>query len=248
MVGAVIADRWWGKYPTIVWLSPRVLRGPRLPGPVRWQLPGLDAGPGADRGGLGRHQAVRLGPRRRSVRTRATSAKWSGSIRPSTSSSTSARSSRRLLIPWVKGGWGFGVAFAIPGILMGIATIWFWMGRHVFVHVPPKPGGKLGLIDVISGVLLFLTIAFPMFGRGLLPAYAGLRSRANCWSPSLASLAGMGAVQLAPDAVARRWLPGGAGLCAAREADRARTAAARDGRRRATPRGARPLIRSGAAP
>lgn len=28
-------------------------------------------------------------------------------------------------------------AFGVPGILMGVATLVFWMGRHRFVHIPP---------------------------------------------------------------------------------------------------------------
>ena len=56
------------------------------------------------------------------------------------------------------------IAFGLPGILMLIATIVFWMGRNVFVHVPPKPGGKLGLLDTLSGSLLFVgLIGLPMF-------------------------------------------------------------------------------------
>jgi POT family proton-dependent oligopeptide transporter len=63
-----------------------------------------------------------------------------------------------LSIPLVREYWGAGVAFAIPGILMLIATILFWMGRKKFVHVPPKPGGKLGLLDTLSSVALFLVV------------------------------------------------------------------------------------------
>ena len=37
-----------------------------------------------------------------------------------------------LSIPYVKQHYGYSVAFAIPGILMGIATLFFWMGRKVF--------------------------------------------------------------------------------------------------------------------
>jgi len=56
-----------------------------------------------------------------------------------------------------------GLAFGIPGILMGLATIAFWMGRKVFIHVPAKPGGKLGLMDALSGTSLFMVIAWPIF-------------------------------------------------------------------------------------
>lgn len=42
-----------------------------------------------------------------------------------------------LLTPWLLERYGSSVAFAVPGVLMAIATIVFWMGRKVFVHVPP---------------------------------------------------------------------------------------------------------------
>ncbi|MEM6958293.1 MAG: hypothetical protein AAF645_21600, partial [Myxococcota bacterium] len=65
-----------------------------------------------------------------------------------------------LLIPWIRGDgdvlWRTSLAFGIPGILMAIATFFFWLGRDRFVHVPPKPGGKLGRLDTLAGSLLFL--------------------------------------------------------------------------------------------
>ncbi len=47
------------------------------------------------------------------------------------------------------------IAFGVPGVLMGIATIIFWLGRNKFVHVPPNPGGRLGLFDTVVTSLLF---------------------------------------------------------------------------------------------
>jgi len=44
-----------------------------------------------------------------------------------------------------------------------VATIVFWMGRKTFVHVPAKPGGVLGLLDVLSGSFLFFAMWFPIF-------------------------------------------------------------------------------------
>lgn len=55
------------------------------------------------------------------------------------------------------------LAFAIPGILMGLATIAFWAGRKDFVRVPPKPGGKIALLDVLAGASLFFVLAYPLF-------------------------------------------------------------------------------------
>lgn len=42
------------------------------------------------------------------------------------------------------------LAFGIPGVLMALATLMFWMGRHVFVHIPP--GGLGFLKETFSGV------------------------------------------------------------------------------------------------
>lgn len=41
-----------------------------------------------------------------------------------------------LLIPWCLKTYGPSVAFGIPGLLMLLATIVFWSGRHKFVHIP----------------------------------------------------------------------------------------------------------------
>jgi POT family proton-dependent oligopeptide transporter len=40
------------------------------------------------------------------------------------------------------------VAFGVPGVLMLVATIVFWMGRHKFVHIPP--GGREFLRETFS--------------------------------------------------------------------------------------------------
>ena len=44
---------------------------------------------------------------------------------------------RQILTPRLLEWYGPAVAFGLPGILMGIATLLFWMGRHKFVHIPP---------------------------------------------------------------------------------------------------------------
>jgi POT family proton-dependent oligopeptide transporter len=63
------------------------------------------------------------------------------------------------------------IAFGLPGLLMLIATIIFWMGRKAYVHVPPNPGGTLGLLDTVSSSLLFMgLIAVPIFVHDRLPS------------------------------------------------------------------------------
>ena len=53
-----------------------------------------------------------------------------------------------MLTPILLHQYGPSVAFGIPGLLMFIATIVFWMGRKVFIHIPP--GGIKFLKEVFS--------------------------------------------------------------------------------------------------
>ncbi len=56
--------------------------------------------------------------------------------------------SSTLLIPWILETYGSSTAFAIPGILMLLATIIFWSGRYRFVHIPA--GGKQFISEAFS--------------------------------------------------------------------------------------------------
>ena len=53
-----------------------------------------------------------------------------------------------MLTPILLKYYGSHIAFGIPGILMFIATILFWMGRNTFIHIPP--GGMKFLKEVFS--------------------------------------------------------------------------------------------------
>ncbi|MBK6520454.1 MAG: MFS transporter [Polyangiaceae bacterium] len=74
-----------------------------------------------------------------------------------------------ILTPILNDRFGPEVAFGVPGIFMGIATVIFFLGRKRFVHVPPKPGGKAGLLDFIVALLLFspvIAIIVAVFVQG----------------------------------------------------------------------------------
>lgn len=43
-----------------------------------------------------------------------------------------------LVIPWIKNHHGYSLAFAVPGILMALATFIFWSGTRYYVRVPPS--------------------------------------------------------------------------------------------------------------
>ncbi len=53
-----------------------------------------------------------------------------------------------VFIPWLLAEYGASIAFAIPGVLMFLATITFWKGRYRFVHIPAT--GKSFITDVLS--------------------------------------------------------------------------------------------------
>lgn len=55
-----------------------------------------------------------------------------------------------LITPWTLKHYGPSVAFGIPGVLMFIATIIFWMGRNQYVHVPPTKSDGNGFLAVLK--------------------------------------------------------------------------------------------------
>jgi POT family proton-dependent oligopeptide transporter len=69
-----------------------------------------------------------------------------------------------LLTPWLLANYGPAYAFGVPGILMAFATIFFWMGRNTFIHIP---AGGLGFLKEVfskkgigSIAKLFIIYAF----------------------------------------------------------------------------------------
>jgi proton-dependent oligopeptide transporter, POT family len=59
-----------------------------------------------------------------------------------------------LLMPIFLRDYGASVAFGIPGILMFIATIVFWSGRKKYVHVPPSASNPHSFLNVAKSALL----------------------------------------------------------------------------------------------
>ena len=79
-----------------------------------------------------------------------------------------------LATPWLLEYYGSSVAFAVPGVLMLIATLTFWAGRHRFVHIPP--GGRhfvrevfsrtgLGALGRLLVLYLFVAVFWALFDQ-----------------------------------------------------------------------------------
>jgi len=59
-----------------------------------------------------------------------------------------------LVVPWVKEHHGYSPAFAVPGILMAIATFIFWRGKRLYIFVPTNREKKhAGFFKVIFTTL-----------------------------------------------------------------------------------------------
>jgi POT family proton-dependent oligopeptide transporter len=58
-----------------------------------------------------------------------------------------------LLMPIFLEKFGASVAFGIPGVLMAIATLCFWAGRKKYVHVPPAAKNPHGFLPVVRTAL-----------------------------------------------------------------------------------------------
>jgi POT family proton-dependent oligopeptide transporter len=178
LLGGWLADRWLGKYRTILYLSLVYTAGHACLAVFESHRPGFYAG----------LFLIALG---------------SGGIKPCVSSFVGDQFDQSnkhlarvvfdafywiinfgsffasLLIPWTLKAWGPAWAFGIPGALMAVATLVLWLGRHRYVNVPPAPGGDPdGFMAVVRSALLGPGEGTPwglmLAGLGLLGAVAGL--------------------------------------------------------------------------
>jgi POT family proton-dependent oligopeptide transporter len=157
MIGAIIADRFWGKYKTIIYLSLVYCAGHGVLAFAENTMTGMAVGLAliaVGSGGIKPCVSAVVGDqfgRKNWFRLTTVYQIFYFSINFGSTFAT-------LMIPWIKVHYGTGVAFGIPGILMFIATVVFWLGRRRFVHVSPRPGGRLGLLDTASSVSLFMAV------------------------------------------------------------------------------------------
>ncbi|MDA1006093.1 MAG: POT family MFS transporter, partial [Verrucomicrobia bacterium] len=79
-----------------------------------------------------------------------------------------------LLTPWLLKWYGPHLAFGVPGVLMALATLFFWMGRRKFIHVPAggtrfveeiaKPEGWRTLLKV-APLYIFVAMFWALFDQ-----------------------------------------------------------------------------------
>ncbi|HRQ88534.1 MAG TPA: POT family MFS transporter, partial [Bacteroidia bacterium] len=140
LIGAFLADFFFGKYLVIMWLSVVYCLGHAalammgLAGEAgTWLMVGLwliTVGSGGIKPCVSAHVGDQFGKENRHLLPRVFN--WFyWSINLGAFAST-------LLTPWLLEWHGPHWAFGVPGVLMAIATLVFWMGRWKFVHIPPR--------------------------------------------------------------------------------------------------------------
>ncbi|MBN2700985.1 MAG: POT family MFS transporter [Methylothermaceae bacterium] len=79
-----------------------------------------------------------------------------------------------LVTPYLLHHQGPAVAFAVPGILMALATLTFWSGRYQYAHIPPQgfgfirqvlSGEGLQLLGKLSLIYLFVAMFWALFDQ-----------------------------------------------------------------------------------
>ncbi len=164
IAGAIISDRFWGKYKTIICLSIVYCLGHAalafmgVSGPaVIWLLAGLgliSIGAGGIKPCVSAHVGDQFGAGNKHMLPNIFN--WFYfSINLGAAISN-------IMIPWLLEWFGPHWAFGIPGALMALATFLFWLGRKEFIHIPPA--GKSFTQEILSSdgikLLLKLTAIF----------------------------------------------------------------------------------------
>ncbi|MBX3449631.1 MAG: POT family MFS transporter [Planctomycetaceae bacterium] len=172
IAGAILSDWLWGKYSTILWLSIVYCLGHLALAVV----PGREGlflglflialGAGGIKPCVSAHVGDQFGEQNQHLLTRVFG--WFYfSINFGAFFST-------LLTPWLLAKYGHEVAFGVPGVLMFVATVVFWMGRNRFVHIPPagerfidetfSPEGLNAILRLIP-LYLFVAIFWALYDQ-----------------------------------------------------------------------------------
>ena len=183
LLGAILADALWGKYKTILFISLFYCVGHGL-------LAMMDAPPAV--------LEATLSPEGYMMAGLFVIAMGAGGIKPCVSAHVGdqfGETNKHLLepmfgwfyvainlgataayaaLPLVLTHFGIGWAFGIPGILMGIATFVFWLGRNRFVHIPPAgmgyfreafSGQGLKIIGKLMPIFILLGVFWSLFDQ-----------------------------------------------------------------------------------
>jgi len=167
-IGAILADRFLGKYRVIIWLSLVYCAGHaalalmgKFGNSEGWMISGLILiALGA--GGIKPCVSAHVGDQFGSLNSRLLSRIFNWFY----FSINLGAFASMLLTPWLLEWYGPHWAFGVPGVLMGIATLVFWLGRKRFAHVPAGGAGflseafsKEGIRAILKLIPVYLFVA-----------------------------------------------------------------------------------------
>jgi POT family proton-dependent oligopeptide transporter len=176
ILGAILADRYFGKYRVIIGLSLVYCAGHaalammgHFGNSEAWMIAGLvmiALGAGGIKPCVSAHVGDQFGSKNSRLLPRVFN--WFYfSINLGAFASM-------LLTPWLLEWYGPHWAFGVPGVLMAIATFVFWLGRKRFAHVPPggdgfiaEAFGRDGIIAILklTPVYLFVAMFWALFDQ-----------------------------------------------------------------------------------
>ncbi|MEM7811781.1 MAG: POT family MFS transporter [Planctomycetota bacterium] len=146
VIGAILADRFLGKYRTILWLSVLycfghfALAADETRSGLLVGLGLIAFGTGAIKPCVSAHVGDQFGTKNKHLL-----GKVFGMFYVAINLGAFAST---LLTPVLLDRVGPWLAFGVPGVLMAVATFVFWLGRNTFVHIPPR---KTGLLEEATG-------------------------------------------------------------------------------------------------
>ncbi len=175
LLGAYVSDKLWGRYKTILWISLFYCAGhgvlalsdlTRDTGIRTWMLWTGMALIAFGAGGIKPCVSAFMGDQFKAGDSRLYQKAYAAFYFSVNFGSFFAF----LTIPFLAKNYGYGWAFGVPGVLMGLATLIFWLGRDRYTRVPPtRETRTAGFFSV-----LFAALGNRQPGR---PFWDGARSR-----------------------------------------------------------------------
>lgn len=177
IIGALIADIFWGKYNTIIWVSLLYCLGhgvlamgeTRIHLMVGMTLIGMGAG------GIKPCVSAHVGDQFGNGNEHLLSKVYNWFYFSINLGAFFAQ----LSIPFLLDRYGPGVAFGVPGILMALATFVFWLGRYRFVHRPPQ--GWRRVRENFTGNNFKILLRLVVFFLFVAPFYALYYQGSGAW-------------------------------------------------------------------
>ena len=178
LLGGWLADRFFGKYPTIFWLSLVYCAGHACLAIFEDNIKGfyfglflISLGSGGIKPLVSSFVGDQFDKSNRSLAQKVYDAFYwiinFGSFFAS------------LLMPVILKAYGASVAFGLPGILMGLATLILWSGRKKYVHQPPRGANPHSFMWVVWTALKAGGAGMAVAGLGLLLAAYALSQMAS---------------------------------------------------------------------